>query len=194
MIETWLLNAGQASSSLPNGRRLFQAYAVVLDFVWQNDWTGACHDSSAALFMILSEMGFSPKIIIGEVRAPAGTFDHSWIELDGKIYDVAVGFPGEDGHYVGPAVFASLNLDTGEPTELVYGVRSPNGLDDIGQQVAKANLEEYSAMQPEGRTIWDLTPPIGAACGVRLRRSDLRRRYGKVVRLVRGQEVPVQAN
>lgn len=191
MIQPWLHNAEQASTSLPNGKRLFQAYAVLLHFAWQNDWTGACHDSSATLFMVLSEMGFSPKIVIGEVKASAGTFDHSWVELDGKIYDVAVGFPGEDGHHVGPSVFASLNLDTREPTELVYGVRSPGGLDDVGQFVATANLEQYSAAQPVGSTIWDITPHVGAACGVKLRKSDLRRKYGKVVRIVRGQETSI---
>lgn len=187
MIQQWLHNAEQASTSLPNGKRLFQAYAVLLNLAWQNGWTGACHDTSAALFMILSEMGFSPKIFTGEVKASAGTFDHSWVELDGKIYDVAVGFPGEEGHHVGPSVFASLNLDTGEPTELVYGVRSPSGLDDVGQFVAYSNLEQYSAGQPSGSTIWDITPHVGAACGVKLRKSDLRRKYGKVTRVVRGQ-------
>lgn len=191
MIKPWLHNAEQASTSLPNGKRLFQAYAVLLEFAWQNDWTGACHDSSAALYMVLSEMGFSPELVIGEVKASAGTFDHSWIELDGKIFDVAVGFPGEDGHYVGPSVFASLNLDTGEPTELEYGVRSTNGLDPVGHFVATSNLEHYSTAQPEGSTIWDITPFVGAACGVKLRKSDLRRKYGKVTRIVRGQETPI---
>ncbi|WP_064595891.1 hypothetical protein [Pseudomonas sp. DR 5-09] len=191
MVQPWLHNAEQASTLLPNGKRLFQAYAVLLNFAWQNDWTGACHDSSAILFMVLSEMGFSPKIVTGEVKASAGTFDHSWVELDGKIYDVAVGFPGEEGHHVGPSVFASLNLDTGAPTELLYGVRSPNGLDDVGLFVAASNLEQYSAAQPGGSTIWDITPHVGAACGVKLRKSDLRRKYGKVTRLVRGQETSI---
>lgn len=191
MIHSWLHRAEQASTSLPNGKRLFQAYAALLNFAWQNDWTGACHDSSAALFMVLSEMGFSPRLVIGEVKAPAGTFDHSWIEVDGKIFDVAVGFPGEDGHYVGPSVFASLNLNTGDPTELEYGVRSPGGLDQVGRFVASTNLNDYSTVQSAGSTIWDITPCIGAACGVKLRKSDLRRRYGQVTRIVRGQETSI---
>lgn len=56
MIQSWLHHAELASAPLPNGKRLFQAYAALLNFVWQNDWTGACHDSSAALYMILNEM------------------------------------------------------------------------------------------------------------------------------------------
>lgn len=191
MIHSWLHRAERASASLPNGKRLFQAYAALLNFASQNDWTGACHDSSAALFMVLSEMGFSPSLVIGEVKAPAGTFDHSWIEVDGKIFDVAVGFPGEDGHYVGPSVFASLNLDTGEPTELEYGVRSPGGFDHVGHFVANSNLKDYSTAQPAGSTIWDITPYIGAACGVKLRKSDLRRKYGQVTRIVREQEASI---
>lgn len=166
-------------------------FSKPMNFAWQNDWTGACHDSSAALYMILSEMGFSPSIVIGEVNAAAGTFDHSWVELDGEIFDVAVGFPGEEGNYVGPSVFASLNLNTGETTELVYGVRSSSGLDDVGLFVAASNLEQYSAVQPVGFTIWDITPYVGAACGVKLQKSDLYRKYGKVTRIVRGQETSV---
>ncbi|MFJ2485056.1 lasso peptide biosynthesis protein [Pseudomonas sp. NPDC087639] len=187
MNQSWLQRAEIASAPLPNGKRLFQAYAALLNFVRQNDWTGACHDSSASLYMILSEMGFAPKLVTGEVKAEAGIFDHSWVEVDGKVFDVAVGFPGEDGHHVGPSVFASLNLDTGEPTELKFGVRSPNGLDPIGQFVASSNLEQYSAAQPEGMTIWDLTPHIGAECGVKMRKADLRRKYGKLTRVLRGQ-------
>lgn len=188
MIRSWTHQAEQAASSLPNGKRLFQAYVALLNFVWKNDWTGACHDSSAILYMVLSEMGFSPTIVTGEVKASAGTFDHSWVELDGMIFDVAVGFPGEDGHHVGPSVFASLNLDTGGHSELIYGVRSPSGLDDVGQFVASSNLEQYSAVQPTGFTIWDIAPHVGAACGVKLSKSDLRRKYGKVTRVVRGQQ------
>lgn len=189
MIQSWLHQAEQAAKTLPNGKPVYQAYAVLLNFVWENDWTGACHDTSAALYMVLAEMGFTPQIVVGEVKAAAGIFDHSWVELDGKIFDVAVGFPGEDGQYVGPSVFASLNLATGGPTELHYGVRSPSGLDEIGRFVATANLEQYSAAQPEGLTIWDITPHIGAACGVNM--SDLRSKFGKVTRVVRGLETSI---
>ena len=182
MIEHWISRAERASTELPNGKRLFQAYAALLKFVWYNDYIGACHDTSAILYIILSEMGFSPVLMIGEVKAAIGIFDHSWVELDGKVYDVAVGFPGEDGCHVGPSIFASLNLHTGEPTDLEFGVRSQNGLDEVGRMVANSNLDQYSKLQPEGKTIWDFASMIGAACGLKIRKAHLKIKYGKIVR------------
>ena len=187
MIRPWMQRAKNASTDLQNGDSIFGAYSALLSVVWKADWTGACHDSSAVLYMLLSELGCSPVLVTGEVKSAAGIFDHSWVEVDGKVFDVAVGFPGEDGHYVGPSVFASLNLDTGEQTELTFGVRSPQGLDDIGRFVAGATLNEYSAIQHPHASIWALTPVVGRFCGLSLSSADLRGKYGHVTRELRGQ-------
>lgn len=190
MIRPWIQRAKDASSNLHNGEGIFDAYTALLTVMWREDWTGACHDSSAVLYMLLSELGYSPALVTGEVKAAAGIFDHSWVEVDGKIYDVAVGFPGEDGHYVGPSVFASLNLDTGKPTKLTFGVRSPGGIDDIGRFVAGATLNEYSEIQHPHVSIWALTPVVGRLCGLSLSSEDLRWKYGEVTRELRGQDAP----
>jgi len=188
MIRSWVQRAKHASTNLPNGEIIFDAYSALLTVVWRENWTGACHDTSALLYMLLSELGCSPTLVTGEVKAPAGIFDHSWVELDSKIYDVAIGFPGEDGHYVGPSVFASLNIDTGEPTELTFGVRSPTGLDDVGRFVAHSTLDEYSKIQNVHASIWALTPIVASICGLSLTSEDLRGKYGNVMRQIRGQE------
>ncbi|WP_159299103.1 transposase [Pseudomonas chlororaphis] len=183
MINAWLDTADEISEEgTQNGKRLSQAYGALLKFISTEDWTGACHSSSAVLYIVLSEMGFTPKLIIGEVRAPAGTFDHSWIVVDGKIYDAAAGFPGEDGFDVGGPVFASIDLRTQQPTPNIFGVSPRGGLDEIASYVASVPLDEYVSGMPQGPTVWDIAKIVGANCGLKLKTSDLRRRYGKVTR------------
>ena len=187
-IQRWLSHAEQSSSALLNGEQLFEAYKTLLRLTFSRGWRGACHDTSAVLYIVLSEMGLSPTLLIGEVRGPNGIFDHSWVEFENNIFDVAVGFPNEDGGDAGPSVFASLNLGTGRITELEYGIRSDYGLDEIGQVVSTTNLEEYSKLQSAGATIWDITAMVGEYLGLEFRQSDLRSKYGHVTRVVRGQE------
>lgn len=187
-VQRWLSQAEQSASALLNGEQLFEAYETLLRLTFSRGWQGACHDTSAVLYIVLSEMGLSPTLLIGEVRGPNGIFDHSWVEFENNIFDVAVGFPNEGGGDAGPSVFASLNLGTGRTTELEYGIRSDYGLDEIGQVVSTTNLEEYSKLQSAGATIWDITAMVGEYLGLEFRQSDLRSKYGHVTRVVRGQE------
>ncbi len=190
MILPWIQRANDASRNLHNGKGIFDAYTALLTVVWREGWNGACHDTSAMLYMLLREQGYSPALVTGEVKAADKYLDHSWVEVEGKIYDVAVGFPHEDGVYVGPSVFASLNLDTGEPTNLSFGVRSPGGIDEIAQFVADATLSEYSEKQHPQASIWAFTPVVGHLCGLALSSEALRRKYGAVTRELRGQDAP----
>ena len=62
----------------------------LMQYMKEQQWIGACHATTAVMFVALSEMGFSPKACVGEVKDDVvGFFDHSWIELDDKIIDLA---------------------------------------------------------------------------------------------------------
>ena len=50
---------------------------------------GACHASSAILFILLREQGYEAVPCIGEVSKQPIVFDHSWIEINGNIIDAA---------------------------------------------------------------------------------------------------------
>lgn len=187
-VQRWLSQAEQSALALLNGQQLFEAYKTLLWLTFSRGWQGACHDTSAVLYIVLSEMGLSPTLLIGEVRGPNFIFDHSWVEFENNIFDVAVGFPSEGGGDAGPSVFASLDLRTGRTTELEYGIRSDYCLDKIGQSVSIKNLEEYSEHQDPGATVWDITAEVGGNMGLEFRKSDLRSKYGHVTRVARGQE------
>lgn len=59
-------------------------------YMERKQWWGACHASCAALYVCLSELGYKPKLCIGEVLGQGLYFDHSWISLDDKMIDLAI--------------------------------------------------------------------------------------------------------
>lgn len=81
MMEAWFANARIASESVADGEKILSAWEVVLKFIWQQQYAGACHDTSAVLYMLLCELGLSPTLNIGEVKSSVGIFDHSWLKL-----------------------------------------------------------------------------------------------------------------
>lgn len=188
-IPLWLQNAHTASLTIKDGQDIFEVFDVLLNMTWLNNWGGACHDTSACLYMILSEMGLKPELVIGEVMSTVGTFDHSWVEVDGKIFDVAVSLPDKGGVDVGPPIFSNLDLDSARPTQLRYGVRTTIGLHEHGLKIAHKTLDEYSKMQNPNGAVWDLTSLIADLCGFSLDTDYLKREYGHVRRVIRGQEL-----
>lgn len=69
-------------------------------YMERKQWWGACHASCAALYVCLSELGYKPKLCIGEVLGQGLYFDHSWISLDDKMIDLAISMTmlGEHRH------------------------------------------------------------------------------------------------
>ena len=97
-------------------------------YIKENKWQGACHASCAALYVALVELGFSPTLCAGEVDAKDFIFDHSWIELDGKIIDIAVASTLNDYNISNVVVFGT-DIFTKKQTSLVYNTPRGRGLD-----------------------------------------------------------------
>jgi len=60
------------------------------DLIVEHDYQGGCHLVSAILYILLTEKGYEPIIRLGEVQIANFIFNHSWIELDGKVIDIAI--------------------------------------------------------------------------------------------------------
>ena len=97
-------------------------------FISDRKWYGACHASCAALYVALKELGFSPTLCAGEVDAHAFIFDHSWVELDGRIIDAAIAFPLQ-GKPLSNLIVLGVDIFTKMPSNLVYGTSRGTGLD-----------------------------------------------------------------
>lgn len=120
-----------------------EVFLHVLEHIADEGWRGACHSSSTVLYMMFAECGVESEIVIGDVEAPAGVFEHSWIEIDGAIYDAAVAFPDLRGEPVGGPVFAGIDLDTGKPTINRYGVGTFEGLSPDTQAITWLSIRTY---------------------------------------------------
>lgn len=180
----------QAVLDIAAARQLSNAvtlpYRVLLRYMWECEYRGACHSTSAVLFVLLSELGLAPKLCIGEVGAGGPYFDHSWVELDGEIFDVAVSLPELDGREVGGPVFASVDLYTGTTTDLDFAFANGEGLAENALVALNFTLERYAEAQsgePDaGPDIWrrivHLAPQVGLMCTA----SNLIAKYGEVMR------------
>ncbi|MED5100739.1 hypothetical protein AB1L07_18045 [Niallia alba] len=92
------------------------------------------------MHILLSESGYNSIVKIGEVRIGNLVFDHSWIELDGKVLDVAIMNTLQDG-IMFPPVFFGNSVASGMEVNYEYGVS--NALDEIARRVLDMSIGRY---------------------------------------------------
>ena len=133
----------------------------LLRYMKGQHWLGACHATTAVMFVALCEMGFSPRACIGEVRGDfVGFFDHSWIELDGKIIDLACSMTLLDGQSASAPIIFDIDIYTGEQYKLEYGVNY-TGLDSGGKRILNTDFCEYMDQYPKCKNgLWDVVSII----------------------------------
>ena len=182
-FKLWLKNLTKITCSRKNDYLINKTFKGVLTWIYKTEYRGGCHDTSAALFMLLSEQGIDSKLCIGEVKIDdTSYFDHSWVEIDGLILDASVCMPNI-GIYAFPPVYASQSLSMlGEPL-ITYGALSPVGFDEKGMLISSINLSDYSLGNAENPNIlWDLTKILSKEIGLRVNAGKLKKKYGAVKR------------
>ena len=158
-------------------------YESMLDYVVDNKFTGACHSTSATMYILLSELGLNPKLKIGEVFSYSKKvcFDHSWIEMDNHIFDVAIGYPQPPelgGQYVCGPIFNSIDLSTVQDSDVCFRYQTTEGLGEPALSVSRWTLQEYNDSEDTDIDIWDFTVLIGSRCKLDLNRCSLVEKYG----------------
>lgn len=184
-LHQWLANAQNITPNTQSGRLLLNVFGKSLEWIYSKEYRGGCHDTSAAIYILLSELGLSPVLCIGEVKHDQSFFDHSWIELNNKIYDAAVCMPNVEGVPNSP-VFASKDLATNKDTELIYGVASPVGYDMAAQKILHMTIGEYSEFHTDDpNKVWNLTKTLGREASMKVNVGKIRDKYSSVRRLER---------
>lgn len=154
------------------------------DYIMEKTWYGACHASTAVLYVALKEMGYNVALKIGECQHKSDKpFDHSWIELDDKIIDLAIFLPFTQnvGMYGGPVV-CGLDVISLKPSEVTYGVNT--GLPFFGETEMAINttLSDYMDRFPnELNGLWTVLEKVYPYDG-ELVISDLRNKYKTIKR------------
>lgn len=108
-------------TDIKNKEKIESVISYTYNFFMKHEWEGACHALSAIQYILLNEIGIDSKICIGIVRKDNYIFDHSWIEIDGKVYDIAVA-NGLDGIKISSPVVRGIDIGTLEETTLKYGI------------------------------------------------------------------------
>ncbi len=95
------------------------------DYMVDNNFMGGCHALSCVLYIAMKEIGLSPSLCLGECGFPGlRPFDHSWINLENKVIDLAVFMPLTGiGTCGGPIVLNKDMIDL-LPNKVIYGINS----------------------------------------------------------------------
>ena len=140
--------------------RIADALCNLYGYMQKKQWWGACHASSAVLYVAFSELGYNPKLCIGEVLGQNLYFDHSWIELDGEIIDLAISMTLLDGASVSDPVLFGKNIRTGMKPDLQYGF-SGRGIENEALIAAKLPFIEYmDAFPDEEYGLWSIVEEV----------------------------------
>lgn len=172
-IERWKSAADRLMERNHTGFKVRNSFCTLLDFIHREDWQGACHASSTVLYLLLAAQDIQAEICLGEVRFGNVYFDHSWVEVDGNIYDAAVSNTLVQGLFF-PPVFRGISLSNCQPTELQYGVSSGQGYDASAEWIRSISVTEYiNAFPNYPHGLFGLAKLIGRYGGLRLNIAKL---------------------
>ncbi|HBP1602370.1 TPA: hypothetical protein L5U90_003474 [Pseudomonas aeruginosa] len=195
-IQEWRAAATEIANRYGVPDAVLEVFFHMIEHIADEQWFGACHSSSTMLYILLKEHGIDSEIFVGDVKAPAGVFEHSWIEIDGAIFDAAVAFPLEK--HVGGPVFAGYDLDTGEKAANQYGVGTYEGLSQETKTIAMLSIgtyytwaEQKAAVEcmmhryPEPEPLWNRVARIARNLGLSTTSQELASKHFEIRRTFR---------
>lgn len=162
--------------------KIHKTFFAVSDYYKNNPNPGACHLISSILHVLLKEQGIENDLCIGEVTYNNGVFfDHSWIEINEKVFDIAIQLTLQND--TNPPVYAGYDLGTGQLVESIYGITTPSGLDSDAQIVLKTPFVKYLNEYPRHKTgAWHVVKLISKELRLMYNLPDLTNRYASTQR------------
>jgi hypothetical protein len=164
----------------PQKQEIIQTFSAMNDDFRVRPIAGGCHMLSGIMHVLLAEQGVDSDLCIGEVRHPSGpAFDHSWVEIDGKVFDVAIQ-QTDNGERHAP-VFAGADMDTGKPSKFNYRYRSV-GLGSTGRMAYETPFVTYMDGAPKAFGKWGGIEAIAKRSDLAVNVDELRAKYQGVQR------------
>lgn len=179
----WLPNLVLITGPLNHGPDIRAAVLALLELLYKSGWIGACHTIAAYQYVIFKEMGLAPELKAGKVIYPViregypvlKTFDHSWVEVDGKIHDLTI-WRGLTGEFLSPPIIHDVELLEGKVHAGVYNSGNTNYLDGL-KTLATYDMEEYFDSSPD-ENLWEVLDGVGTGLGITLDERYVRGTYG----------------
>lgn len=121
---------------------ILETFFSIVDYYKKYPNPGACHLISGIFHVLLNEQNIKNELCIGEVKTGEKYFDHSWIEINGEIFDIAIQNPLDESVSAAP-IYGGYDLSTCNKTGLIYGAKSLVGLGEIASGVLKQPFVAY---------------------------------------------------
>ena len=169
---------------LMNGykKEISEIIIKMCEYMNKKQWWGACHACSSVLYVLLSEIGYKPVLCVGEVREKNYLFDHSWIEIDNKVIDLAISMTLANGMAVSDPIILDINSNSKEKTKIEYGIRG-QGFDCQTLLLLGMPFNEYMRCFPENnRGLWGVIEEI---LGKQINIEELEKKYCNTKRNIR---------
>lgn len=163
----------------PQQVELIQNVSIaMLEIIKRKNWTGACHATSALMYIIYRECGVDVELCAGETKFGDFVFDHSWLEIDNKVYDMAIYAPLNNLVKASAPVVAGVNVQSLNLTQGRYGIYF-EGLGGIGSFVINASIVDYFDSAPDNM-MWDMLRELANKANVTLDFNEVRTKYSSV--------------
>lgn len=152
------------------------------DYMNKKQWWGACHACSSILYVLLSEIGYKPILCVGEVKEKNYLFDHSWIEIDNKVIDLAISMTLQNGMAVSDPIILDINSKSKEKTTIEYGIKG-EGFDCQTLLLLGLSFNEYMRFFPDNnKGLWGVVEEI---LGKQINIEEFERKYYNTQRHIR---------
>ncbi|UOQ84644.1 MULTISPECIES: lasso peptide biosynthesis protein [Bacillaceae] len=164
--------------------KIYKTFFAVSDYYKKHPNPGACHLISSIFHILLNEQKVENDLCIGEVKTGFQYFDHSWIEIDGKVFDIAIQLT-LDGTRNAP-IYAGYDLQTEVKSDRTYGSLSPTGFDRDANQVLRTPFVKYMDRYPHFKEgAWKIVKVVGRELRLKLDIAELRQRYKNTERTLK---------
>jgi len=117
----WEAHADKILHDVDKGYEIKKIFFTLLELINGLKWRGACHFASPVLCGLFRGIGLDANVCTGIVATYEGCFNHSWVEVDDKVYDATIWLQTKVLPDNAP-IIANRNLETGEETSLLYGI------------------------------------------------------------------------
>lgn len=164
-------------TGIKNESKFKRAFSLLFQFVDEQGWSGACHPSVTVLFAICERLGIQAIPCIGETSINGAFFDHSWLLINGKVFDVAIVWPLNESFATGP-IFNNIDLFEQVETDIEYGVYF-SGVDEQATMIYKQTLYDYIDAAPNN-LLWSLISLICEDIGIKFDKTQLKNELEKI--------------
>ena len=148
-------------------------YKGMLELINNYSWGGACYASTAIMHAVLKLSGIDSKPCIGVVECINGEkFDHAWLEVNDKKYDVAIPYPlgnSTVSEFVEPCGFYGVS----DTPNFAYGIDMD--LDSEADFISQAfsNIMNACPFWGDGCDYWDVAEFFAKFFGIDVEKDDL---------------------